>query len=41
MRLDEKIFLRYSINAFNSQEDLDKLYSALQDIIRATDLIQI
>jgi isopenicillin-N epimerase len=30
-RLDEKIFIRYSINAFNSQSDLDKLYHALKE----------
>lgn len=27
----DKCFIRYSINAFNSQEDLDKLFSALQE----------
>jgi len=32
MRQDDKVFLRYSINAFNSQEDLDKLYNALKEI---------
>lgn len=36
MRLDDKIFIRYSVNAFNSQEDLDKLYAALSDIIANT-----
>ena len=30
MRQDDKIFLRYSINAFNDQNDLDKLYNALK-----------
>jgi isopenicillin-N epimerase len=29
---DNRNFIRYSINAFNSQEDLDKLYAALQEI---------
>lgn len=29
MRHGEKVFLRYSIQAFNSQHDLDKLYEAL------------
>lgn len=28
----DRAFIRYSINAFNSQEDLDKLFSALKDI---------
>lgn len=37
---DDKIYLRYSINAYNSQADLDVLYQALQDII-ASDLIQV
>ena len=32
-------FLRYSIQAFNDQDDLDKLYSALQDIQSSTDLL--
>jgi isopenicillin-N epimerase len=34
-------FLRYSIQGFNSQEDLDCLYFALQEIIRNTDLIRV
>jgi isopenicillin-N epimerase len=32
-------FLRYSVQGFNSQRDLDALYSALQQIITTTDLI--
>ncbi|MCC6372401.1 MAG: aminotransferase class V-fold PLP-dependent enzyme [Bacteroidia bacterium] len=40
-RLDEKTFIRYSINAYNSQEDLDKLYAALDAIMTETDLIEI
>ena len=28
----DKCFIRYSINAFNSQEDLDQLFSALKEI---------
>ena len=39
MPLNGNYFLRYSINAYNSQEDLDILYKALQDIIATTDLI--
>ena len=41
MPLNGNYFLRYSINAYNSQEDLDILYRALQDIIATTDLIEI
>jgi len=40
MRLNKEIYIRYSINAFNSQSDLDKLYRALKDIMKATDLIK-
>lgn len=32
-------FLRYSIQAFNDQSDLDKLYAALQEIKSSTDLL--
>jgi isopenicillin-N epimerase len=38
-RQDEKRFIRYSIQVFNSQKDLDKLYNALEDILKTTDLI--
>ena len=41
MLLNEKVYLRYSINAYNSQTDLDILFKALQDIIATTDLIQV
>ena len=41
MPLNENYFLRYSINAYNSQEDLDVLYKALQDIIATTDLLEV
>lgn len=40
MQLDGKIFLRYSIQAFNTQEDLDVLYDALIDIKATTHLIE-
>ncbi|NNT70592.1 aminotransferase class V-fold PLP-dependent enzyme [Flavobacterium sp. IMCC34852] len=40
MPLNGNIYLRYSINAYNSQEDLDILYKALEDIIQTTDLIE-
>ena len=35
----DKIYLRYSINAFNSQQDLDKLFAAITDIKSTTGLI--
>jgi isopenicillin-N epimerase len=41
MPLNGNIYLRYSINAYNSQEDLDILYKALEDIIKMTDLIEV
>lgn len=40
-RQDDKIFIRYSIQAFNSQQDLDILYTALTEIIKQTDLIKV
>ena len=39
MLIDEKIFLRYSVQVFNSQEDLDILYKAVKEIMEQTDLI--
>lgn len=41
MPLNGKVYLRYSINAYNSQEDLDILYKALQEIIQTTNLITV
>lgn len=41
MPLNGNYFIRYSINGYNSQEDLDILYKALQDIIATTDLIEV
>ncbi len=41
MPLNGNYFLRYSINAYNSQEDLDVLFRALQDIIKTTDLLEV
>ena len=40
MSLNGNFYLRYSINGYNSQEDLDVLYAALHDILATTDLIQ-
>lgn len=41
MLLNENVYMRYSINAYNSQNDLDILFKALQDIIATTDLINV
>lgn len=40
MNLNGKYYIRYSINAYNSQADLDKLYDALVDIKKHTSLIK-
>ncbi len=39
MRHGDKVYLRYSVNAFNDQKDLDKLFSAISDIKENTSLI--
>ncbi len=39
MRHGDKVYLRYSINAFNSQQDLDTLFAAIKDIKSKTSLI--
>jgi isopenicillin-N epimerase len=41
MPLNGNYHIRYSINAYNSQEDLDILYQALEDIIATTALIEL
>lgn len=41
MPLNGNYYIRYSINAYNFQEDLDILYIALEDIIATTDLIEV
>lgn len=41
MPLNGNFYLRYSINGYNSQADLDVLYNALEDIIKTTELIQV
>lgn len=41
MPLNGSFYIRYSINAYNTQEDLDKLYEALQEIIATTNLIEV
>ena len=40
MKQDTDVYIRYSINAFNSEDDLTKLYHALEEIIAKTDFIQ-
>ena len=40
MPLNGQVYLRYSMNAYNTQEDLDVLYRALEDILKTTDLIE-
>jgi isopenicillin-N epimerase len=39
MRLGDQLFLRYSIQGFNTQDDLNTLHTALKEIITETDLI--
>lgn len=39
MRHGDKVYLRYSINAFNSQHDLDVLYNAISELIQQNSLI--
>ena len=41
MRHFDKVYLRYSIQAFNTQQDLDNLFKALKDIIATTNLIEL
>lgn len=41
MRHFDKVYLRYSIQAFNVQQDLDNLFKALKDIIATTNLIEL
>ncbi|HQZ49310.1 MAG: aminotransferase class V-fold PLP-dependent enzyme [Chitinophagaceae bacterium] len=39
MRHGDKVYLRYSINAFNDQGDMDKLFAAIKDIKNNTAFI--
>jgi isopenicillin-N epimerase len=41
MRHGIDTYLRYSIQVFNTQQDLDKLYDALKEIIENTELIEV
>ena len=40
MRHENQTYLRYSINAFNDQHDLDRLFDAISDIKKKTALIE-
>ena len=40
MHLNGKNYLRYSINAYNSQDDLDRLYEVIENIKSTSNLIQ-
>ena len=39
MRQNDLTFIRYSVQAFNTQQDLDKLFNVLTEIIAEDDLI--
>lgn len=39
MKINGKIYIRISLNAYNSQADLDKLYTSLAEIKSQTDLL--
>jgi isopenicillin-N epimerase len=39
MRQEKRVFIRYSIQAFNTQADLDRLYEALVEIKATTKMI--
>ncbi|MGK4566014.1 aminotransferase class V-fold PLP-dependent enzyme [Flavobacterium sp. 3HN19-14] len=41
MALNDKVYIRISVHLYNSQQDLDELYKALEDIIATTDYISI
>lgn len=41
MRQGDKVYLRYSINAFNTQADLDKLFDSIQKIKKETNFIEV
>jgi isopenicillin-N epimerase len=41
MRQGDDIYMRYSINAFNSMQDIEALHNALSTIIKTTHLIDV
>jgi isopenicillin-N epimerase len=40
MRQNDKVFLRYSLNAMNEQKDLDKFFDAIREIKSTTNFIE-
>jgi len=40
MKINDRHFLRISLNGYNAEDDLDTLYSALEEIIAQTDLLK-
>ena len=40
MPQDEQVYIRYSVQVFTTQKDLDRLYEVLSEIRKETDLIQ-
>jgi len=41
MRHGKNVFIRYSINGFNTKSDLDALYDALKDILKSGKLLKV
>ncbi|HRH01411.1 MAG TPA: aminotransferase class V-fold PLP-dependent enzyme [Bacteroidia bacterium] len=41
IQINNEVYIRFSIQVFNSQKELDRLYDALSDIIKTTELIEI
>ena len=41
MRQEKLVCIRYSIQVFNTQKDLDYLFESLQEVLRETDFIQL
>ena len=41
MTIDDKTYLRITVQVYNSQADLDSLYEAISDILQTTKLLQI
>jgi isopenicillin-N epimerase len=39
MRLDNKIFIRYSIQSYNTQQDLDVLFNAVKELVAEKELL--
>jgi isopenicillin-N epimerase len=41
MRHEKYVFIRYTVQVFNTQEQLDKLYNALKETSEKTDLLKV